>query len=72
MIFVGESDVRVPPPQSIELYRARFKPSKHLEKPYVMLGYNVFAADTDEEAQFVATMLSTPASVGASSASAAA
>ena len=37
--------------QAIELYRENFKPSAQLAKPYVMLGFNVFAADTDEEAQ---------------------
>jgi luciferase family oxidoreductase group 1 len=41
--------------QAIELYRENFKPSEHLAKPYVMLGFNVFAADTDEEAQVCAT-----------------
>jgi luciferase family oxidoreductase group 1 len=40
---------------AIEMYRASFKPSVHLDKPYVMLGYNVFAADSDEEAAFLAT-----------------
>ena len=34
---------------ALELYRARFKPSAHLERPYVMLGVNVFAAETDDE-----------------------
>jgi luciferase family oxidoreductase group 1 len=43
--------------QAIALYRATFKPSAQLAKPYVMLGYNVFAADTDEEAQFLATSM---------------
>src|SRR4051812_35285708 len=32
--------------QAIELYRSLFKPSKFLAKPYIMLGYNVFAADS--------------------------
>ena len=41
--------------QAIEVYRARFQPSVRLAKPYVMLGFNVFAADTDEEAQLCAT-----------------
>jgi luciferase family oxidoreductase group 1 len=43
--------------QAIELYRANFKPSAQLDKPWVMLGFNVFAADTDEEAQFRATSM---------------
>ncbi|QDL54138.1 LLM class flavin-dependent oxidoreductase [Rhodoferax aquaticus] len=43
--------------QAIELYRAHFKPSATLSKPYVMLGFNVFAADTDDEAAFRATSM---------------
>ncbi|HWP10576.1 MAG TPA: LLM class flavin-dependent oxidoreductase [Ramlibacter sp.] len=43
--------------QAIELYRASFKPSAHLARPYVMLGFNVFAADTDGEAQVRATSM---------------
>jgi luciferase family oxidoreductase group 1 len=36
---------------AIEVYRARFKPSAQLARPHVMLGLNVFAADTDAEAE---------------------
>jgi luciferase family oxidoreductase group 1 len=43
--------------QAIELYRASFRPSARLARPYVMLGFNVFAADTDEEAAFRATSM---------------
>ena len=43
--------------QAIELYRSTFRPSAQLDKPYVMLGFNVFAADTDEEAQLLATSM---------------
>lgn len=43
--------------QAIALYRATFKPSAQLAQPYVMLGYNVFAADTEEEAKFLATSM---------------
>lgn len=39
--------------QAIELYRERFKPSEQLSEPYVMLGFNVVAADSDEEAQYL-------------------
>ena len=42
---------------AIQLYRQQFRPSPHLEKPYVMLGLNVFAADTDEEARLLFTSL---------------
>jgi luciferase family oxidoreductase group 1 len=41
--------------QAIDLYRSEFRPSAQLQKPYVMAGVNVFAADTDEEARFLAT-----------------
>jgi luciferase family oxidoreductase group 1 len=40
---------------AIEVYRSRFRPSAHLDRPYVMLGFNVFAADTDEEARLIST-----------------
>jgi len=43
--------------QAIEIYRATFRPSAQLDKPYVMLGFNVFAADTDAEAQWRATSM---------------
>ena len=37
--------------QAIEVYRQRFEPSEQLASSYVMLGFNVFAADTEEEAK---------------------
>ncbi|MGO2130476.1 MAG: LLM class flavin-dependent oxidoreductase [Pseudoalteromonas prydzensis] len=40
---------------AIALYRREFKPSEVLAKPHVMLGLPVVAADTDEQAQFLAT-----------------
>ena len=42
---------------ALELYRTRFKPSDRLERPYVMLGVNVFAAETDEEGRVLFTSL---------------
>ena len=42
---------------AVQLYRRDFKPSAWLDKPYVMLGLNVFAADTDEEAALLFTSL---------------
>ncbi len=36
---------------AMEVYRANFRPSRQLERPYVMLGVNIFAADTDAEAR---------------------
>jgi luciferase family oxidoreductase group 1 len=43
--------------QAIEIYRARFKPSEQLDRPYVMLGFNIFAADSDAEARFLSTSM---------------
>ncbi|MBZ6377460.1 alkane 1-monooxygenase [Pacificimonas flava] len=43
--------------QALEVYRERFQPSRYLDKPYAMLGFNIVAADTDEEAQYLATSL---------------
>ncbi|MBW8899038.1 MAG: LLM class flavin-dependent oxidoreductase [Massilia sp.] len=43
--------------QAIALYRATFRPSAQLDKPYVMLGFNVFAADTDDEAKLLASSM---------------
>ncbi|HEY0458797.1 MAG TPA: LLM class flavin-dependent oxidoreductase [Pyrinomonadaceae bacterium] len=40
---------------SLELYRKVFQPSAALEKPYAMVALNIVAADTDEEAEFLAT-----------------
>jgi luciferase family oxidoreductase group 1 len=42
---------------AVAAYRARFEPSAQLDKPYVMLALNVFAADTDEEAKLLFTSL---------------
>ncbi|MDB5694125.1 MAG: class flavin-dependent oxidoreductase [Alphaproteobacteria bacterium] len=42
---------------AIRVYRERFQPSGQLDRPYVMLGFNAFAADTDEEAHLLATSL---------------
>lgn len=39
----------------LELYRQSFRPSEKLDEPYTMVGINVFAADTDEEAGRLAT-----------------
>jgi luciferase family oxidoreductase group 1 len=42
---------------ALELYRARFKPSAVLERPYVMVGVNLFAADDDATAKRLFTSL---------------
>lgn len=36
---------------ALEVYRQNFRPSEQLKKPHVMIGVNVIAADTDEEAR---------------------
>lgn len=36
---------------ALDVYRSRFKPSKQLDQPYAMVGVNVVAAKTDEEAR---------------------
>jgi luciferase family oxidoreductase group 1 len=36
---------------ALQIYRKQFKPSKQLDHPYAMVGVNVVAADTDEEAR---------------------
>ncbi|MGK3995981.1 LLM class flavin-dependent oxidoreductase [Sorangium sp. So ce1024] len=43
--------------QAIALYRREFRPSAELAQPHVMLGLNVFAADTDDEARLLWTSL---------------
>lgn len=40
---------------AVDLYRKRFKPSDQLALPYVMVGVNIIAADTDAEAHRLAT-----------------
>jgi luciferase family oxidoreductase group 1 len=37
--------------EALDIYRKEFKPSKQLERPYAMVGVNVVAAETDEEAR---------------------
>ena len=43
--------------RAVALYRAQFRPSASLARPHVMLGLNVFGADTDEEAAVLFTSL---------------
>ena len=43
--------------EAISLYRDRFEPSEQLDRPYVLLGFNCFAADTDEEAALLSTSI---------------
>ena len=41
--------------EAIRVYRNHFKPSAVLDKPYVMLGVPLIAADSDEQAEYLAT-----------------
>ena len=41
--------------EAAAIYRERFKPSAQLQQPHLMLGVNVVAADTDDEARFLAS-----------------
>lgn len=40
---------------ALKIYRDRFRPSAQLERPYALVGVNIIAAPTDEEAKFLAT-----------------
>jgi len=42
---------------ALALYRAQFRPSRFLDKPYAMLGLNVVAADSDADARRLFTSL---------------
>ena len=43
--------------EALDMYRRSFRPSARLARPHVMLGLNVIAADTDEEAAWLFTSL---------------
>jgi len=42
---------------AIAVYRSSFRPSRHLAQPHVMLGFNVFAAESLAEARLLATSM---------------
>ncbi|SDM51425.1 luciferase family oxidoreductase, group 1 [Daejeonella rubra] len=42
---------------ALQVYRDSFRPSESLQQPYVMAGVNVIAANTDDEAEYLATSL---------------
>lgn len=41
--------------QALAIYRTQFRPSKQLAKPYALIGVNIIAAETVEEAKWLAT-----------------
>jgi luciferase family oxidoreductase group 1 len=40
---------------ALEMYQREFKPSEQLAEPYAMAGFNVFAADTEQQAHLIRT-----------------
>jgi luciferase family oxidoreductase group 1 len=42
---------------ALQIYRSHFKPSEQLDRPYAMVGVNIIAADSDDEARRLATTL---------------
>lgn len=43
--------------RAAEIYRAQFQPSERLARPYLLFGLNVVAAETDDEARFLASSI---------------
>ena len=41
--------------EALAVYRRHFRPSPALARPYVMAGFNVFGADSDAEAEYLAS-----------------
>lgn len=41
--------------EALEIYHREFKPSAYLQQPYTLAGINVIAADTRDEAEYLAT-----------------
>src|SRR3546814_4161890 len=40
---------------ALDMYRSRYRPSTQSERPYVLVGVNIVAAPSDDEARFLAT-----------------
>lgn len=43
--------------EALAIYRRDFKPSDQLDEPYVLCGFNIFAADSDEEAEYLSSSM---------------
>jgi len=43
--------------EALHIYRSHFRPSAALDKPHAMAAFNIIAADTDTEAEFLASSL---------------
>lgn len=43
--------------EALDIYRRNFRPSAQLDQPYAMAGFNIFAAETRDEAELIATSM---------------
>ncbi len=43
--------------EALTIYRRDFKPSEQLAEPYVLCGFNIFAADSDAEAEYLSSSM---------------
>ena len=43
--------------EALDVYRRNFRPSEALREPYAMAGFNIIAADTDDEAEYLASSM---------------
>lgn len=43
--------------EALKIYRRDFKPSEQLAEPYVLCGFNIFAADSDAEAEYLSSSM---------------
>ncbi len=43
--------------EALHIYRRDFRPSAQLREPYAMAGFNIFAADSHDEAELIATSM---------------
>ncbi|WP_372723306.1 LLM class flavin-dependent oxidoreductase [Immundisolibacter sp.] len=43
--------------QAIDIYRENFRPSEQLQRPHVMLGFSIYAADTDAAGELLASSM---------------
>ncbi|WP_145519523.1 LLM class flavin-dependent oxidoreductase [Staphylococcus warneri] len=43
--------------EAIQIYKELFEPSEVLSEPYVIIGLNIIVADTDEEAEYLASSM---------------
>ena len=56
-VGLTEVEARAQHGDDVHVYRAGFRPSKQLGQPYAMAAFNVFAADTDDDARRLSTSM---------------